>query len=184
MVLYRGLHKSKTFPEKVDKLEVANSASCKLLQVTDDATFYAPVSLSSDLAVTGQATITGKATVSGIFTGSATTDLNGAFMANVRTSTAVLDTTTYNDCVILMQPGYAMATLTLATEEVGTGRMFIIKDISGFSATATSQIRIAPESGVLLDNSASAATIKVAFGSKIIFSDAASFWTVADYQVA
>lgn len=172
MTIYRGLHKSQTFPEKADKLEVANSASCKLLQITDDATFYAPVSLSSNLAVTGMATVTGT------FVASATTDLNSCLLGNVRTITGTHDTVAYNDFILLVKAGTFMCTITLATEYVTNGRLLIIKDISGVSGTAATQVRVEPESGGTLDGGTSAATIKSNYGALWIISDAASWWTV------
>ena len=172
MVIYRGLHKSKTFPEKADRLEIADSASCYLLQTTNDATFYGPVSLSSNLAVTGMATVTGT------FVASATTDLNSCLLGAVRTSTSAMETTAYNDFIILMKSGFAMATLTLSTEYVTEGRLLIVKDISGYSGTAATQVRVVPESGGTLNGVTTATTIKSNYGALWILSDGASYWTI------
>ena len=195
MTIYRGLTK-RTFPEKMEKLEVATSATCKLLQVSDDATFYGPIYAASNVNIAGQATvagalgvtgaltpasnvaITGMATVTGTFVASATTDLNSCLLGNVRTITSTHDTVAYNDFIMLVKAGTYMCTITLATEYITNGRLLIIKDISGFSGTAATQVRVEPESGGTLDGVTTVATVKSNYGGLWIVSDAASWWTV------
>lgn len=177
MTIYRGLTK-KTFPEKMQKLEVETSATCKLLQISDDATFYSHAYVGGNLTNVGNVAITGMATVTGTFVASATTDLNSCLLGNVRTVTGTLDTVAYNDFILLVKAGTFMCTITLATEYVTNGRLLIIKDISGMSGTAATQVRVAPETAGTLDGGTSAATIKSNYGALWIISDAASWWTV------
>lgn len=200
MTVYRGLTK-KTFHEKMDYLEVPKSASCKLLQVTDDATFYTNVALATtaltgsltvsksatitqNLAVSENLAVSGMATVTGTFVASNTTDLNGCLLGNVRTSTSGMETTAYNDFILLMKggtSGFQLTTVTLSTEYVTSGRMIYIKDISGYAGSANTAVRVVAETGGTLNNVTSAVTLRANYGAMLVISDGTSCWALHQY---
>lgn len=178
MARFRGLTK-KTFAEKADYIEGTNAATFKLLQVTDDATFYSHLYVGGNLTNVGNVAVTGMATVTGTFVASATTDLNSCLLGNVRTSTSTMETTAYDDFILLMKCGLFMSTVTLSTEYITSGRLLIVKDISGMSGTAATQVRVVPETGGTLNGGTSAATVKSNYGALWIVSDSASYFTLS-----
>jgi len=186
MVL-KGLKRPSVFDERLASLAVEQYCTiANELSVMGSCTVWGHMTAKQNLTVSGDLTANGDFTFGDAITDELTVtgkaDFNGAQEWEYDAVTVAGVTTAADDFMIGIKYATGVVanencTVTLSTEYAESGRIFIVKDLTGLAATTTNTIIVYPEGGATLIDGGASTTVLSAYGVLRVFSDGASWWT-------